>query len=123
MWRKITHKKSERCTEKQNLIFLQTVTSQVPPLKSRLPEEDDLIDLLRVPKGNNLDSLDESKESCNIICEVQNQANEATSAQDMSVDAVILCDDPKCALVDSKIQKKLHKKLYIFCTQLLLFLF
>ena len=39
-------------------------------------------------------SPDENRETCNRIPENSNQANEAPSARDMSVDAVIPCDDP-----------------------------
>ena len=39
-------------------------------------------------------SPDENRETCNLIREVSYQATEAPRARDMSVDAVILRDDP-----------------------------
>ena len=39
-------------------------------------------------------SPDENRETCNLVREVSNQATEAPSAQDMSVDTVIPRDDP-----------------------------
>ena len=52
------------------------------------PEEEDLIK--QVPVGNNLESSDESKKTCNI----REGQTQATSAPDMSVDAVIHRDYP-----------------------------
>ena len=54
-----------------------------------LPEEAE-----QVPEGNNLESPDESKETCDFIRESQTQANDAFSAPDMSVDAIVPRDDP-----------------------------
>ena len=61
------------------------MTGPVPPLELRLPEEADL---------SNLESPDESEETCDFICEVSTQATDASSAPDMSIDAVVLWDDP-----------------------------
>ena len=46
------------------------------------------------PEGTSTNSPDENEETCYLIREGLTQATEATSARDMSVDAVILCDDP-----------------------------
>ena len=50
--------------------------------------------LEQIPQGNNLESLDESEEAHDFIREGPTQANDAYTAPDMSVDAVVLRDDP-----------------------------
>ena len=59
------------------------MTGPVPSLKSRLPTE-----------GNNLESPDEIKETCDFILDGQTQVTDAYSAPDMSVNAVVLWNDP-----------------------------
>ena len=88
LWRKI-NKNLRELHRNANLNTKKEVMGMAQPLKLR-----PFMQGGRVGSETSTDSPNESEVSCYIILEGPTQATEAISALDMSVDAVIICDDP-----------------------------
>ena len=93
LWRKITKNLRELYRE-ANLNNKKTSDGQSPTTKVKATQRGRSCRIGQEPEGTSTNSPDDNEETCYLIREGLTQATEAISALDMSVDAVIIRDDP-----------------------------